>query len=103
MSELRVNYLLIVSATANFYSNKNNNKRCLPILQNIRLIADVFDLDRHTKTTEIATTSVALKDIKLLMISEDPVYVTQTMNEVKHVSITPNFIVIIIRRYLYDL
>ena len=56
------------------------------ILQNIRLKVSIFDLDRHTKTTEIATTTIPLKDIKLLVISEEPVQVIQSMNEVKHVS-----------------
>ena len=47
-------------------------------------------MDRHTKTTEIATTSIPLKDIKLLVISEVPVQFTQKMNEVRHVSIYVN-------------
>ena len=55
-------------------------------MQNIRLKISIFDLDRHTKTTEITTTTIPLKDIKLLVISEEPVQLIQSMNEVKHVS-----------------
>ena len=37
-------------------------------LQNIRLKISIFDLDRHTKTTEIATTTIPLKDIKAVKL-----------------------------------
>ena len=39
----------------------------------IRLKIQVFDADRHTKTTEIGSTSIALKEIKMLRLTEDPV------------------------------
>lgn len=43
-------------------------------------------MDRHTKTTEIAATTIPLKDIKLLVISEEPVLLQQPLNDVRHVS-----------------
>ena len=43
-------------------------------------------MDRHTKTTEIAATTIPLKDIKLLVISEVPVLLQEPLNDVRHVS-----------------
>ena len=43
-------------------------------------------MDRHTKTTEIAATTIPLKDIKLLVISEEPVLLQEPLNDVRHVS-----------------
>ena len=58
----------------------------LLLIQSIRLKLSVFDMDRHTKTTEIAATTIPLKDIKLLVISEVPVLMQEPLNDVRHVS-----------------
>ena len=52
----------------------------------IRLKVEVMDADRHTKTTEIGATSVALKDVKALRNSDQPVrssYVFTPKKQVK--------------------
>ena len=58
----------------------------LLLIQSLRLKLSVFDMDRHTKTTEIAATTIPLKDIKLLVISEVPVLLQEPLNDVRHVS-----------------
>ena len=51
----------------------------------MRLTISIFDHDRHTKTTEIANAKIPLKDIKLLIISDDPIKMSLDLNDVKQV------------------
>ena len=52
----------------------------------MRLTVSIFDHDRHTKTTEIANAKIPLKDVKLLIISDDPIKMSLDLNDVKQVS-----------------
>ena len=51
----------------------------------MRLTIGIFDHDRHTKTTEIANAKIPLKDVKLLIISDDPIKMSLDLNDVKQV------------------
>ena len=44
-------------------------------------------MDRHTKTTELANVTIPLKDVKLLVISDDPISLSLNLNDVKQVCI----------------
>ena len=51
----------------------------------MRLTVSIFDHDRHTKITEIANAKIPLKDVKLLIISDEPIKMSVDLNDVKQV------------------
>ena len=53
--------------------------------QNIRLKVSAFDHDRHSKTSEIGSLSVLLKDVKHLATAEDPIVMTNFLAQKKQV------------------
>ncbi len=55
------------------------------LLQHIRLKFAVFDYDRHTKTAEIGSTSVVLKDIKNLATADEKITITNFLTHKKQV------------------
>ena len=57
----------------------------------MRLTVSIFDHDRHTKITEIANAKIPLKDVKLLIISDDPIKMSVDLNDVKQVCSNSTF------------
>lgn len=52
-------------------------------MQNVRLKISALDYDRHTKTSELGSTTLALKDVKHL--SEEKVTITNFLTQKKQV------------------